>query len=509
MAREPTDLLREQIELALTPYGYFKPHLTFSKNARHIHISPGPQIHISALTISVHGEGENNPALQKALHECPLAVGQPFNSKRYEDTKDVLFSTAENEGYLHATFKTAEVLIDRQQYTVKITLQLNTGPQYYFGQVRFDPARISPKLLQRYVPFRYGQTYSTEQILALNTNLTDSGYFSSVNIKPNLDAKPNVPVDVNLKPVSRVNYSLGGGYGTDTGPRGVAALQVVPVNQYGHKFNALIQGSFTENTLQARYTIPGQNPMIDKYSLGGALSTLNYSSGYSNSLLLSAAQQHILSNYQRLLSINQLVERFHYTDQSKLERSLLFPKAVLTWSKTTSPLFSPSGYNVSINGLAASKAFLSQINLAQAAIDAKMAVSVEAIRTRFYLHGLQGVTQIKSVDQIPLSLAQLLGGPANMKGYSYNALGPGKMLTYGGVELQKETFKKWYLLGFVDAGNVYKPSRTIFKYDIGIGLMWVSPIGPIKVGVGQPVNHRLSPLAESSPKLVINMGPDL
>jgi translocation and assembly module TamA len=182
---------------------------------------------------------------------------------------------------------------------------------------------------------------------------------------------------------------------------------------------------------------------------------------------------------------------------------------VFTWSKTTNPLFSPSGYNISINGLVANKALLSQINLAQAAIDAKAAITFETIRTRFYLHGIQGLTQIKNVDQIPLSLAQLLGGPTNMRGYSYNSLGPGKILTYGGVELQKETFKKWYLLGFVDAGNVYKPSRTIFKYDIGIGLMWASPIGPIKVGVGQPVNNRLRPLAGSSPKLVINMGPDL
>lgn len=38
--------------------------------------------------------------------------------------------------------------------------------------------------------------------------------------------------------------------------------------------------------------------------------------------------------------------------------------------------------------------------------------------------------------------------------------------------------------------------------------MWVSPIGPIKIGLAQPINNRWQ-RTSNNPRLVINMGPDL
>lgn len=52
---------------------------------------------------------------------------------------------------------------------------------------------------------------------------------------------------------------------------------------------------------------------------------------------------------------------------------------------------------------------------------------------------------------MPLSLAFLLGGSDNLKGYSYNSLGPGKILTYNGFEIQKETVDHWYFVVFLTA----------------------------------------------------------
>jgi len=119
------------------------------------------------------------------------------------------------------------------------------------------------------------------------------------------------------------------------------------------------------------------------------------------------------------------------------------------------------------------------------------------------------MTQISNIDNLPLSLAMLLGGADNLKAYSYNSIGPGKILSFLSMEVQKETFSKWYLIGFLDSGDVYNPSQKLFKYDAGIGLMWVSPVGPIKVGVAQAVDNHFQRIEGRNPKLVINMGPDL
>ncbi len=505
------DELREQIIKALQPFGYFKADVniqTFNAQQLTINIHPGAPIIISRLSIELIGEGAQNSKLKKIVQDTLLKPGMPFIVEQYNQTKKNLLESAENQGYMRANFKKNEILIDEERNVTEITLIFDTGPLYYFGQTQFDPTYISPKLLHKFVPFHPGQAYSGDKVLQLNTDLTNSGYFSSVLVKPQITDKTTVPVHIHVEPVPKYSYTLGAGYGTDTGVRGRAALHVIPVNQQGHKFNLLAQGSFVQNALQAQYVIPGSNPITDQYSVTGNFSNLNYSAGYSNAWLLSLAQQHHVPNYQRLLSVNGLYEGFHYTQQQNTKQFLLYPKATLSFLKTKNLLFSPSGYNITINGLAASTAALSTINFAQLSIDAKGALKIEPWRLRLYGHIIQGLTAIDNINQQPLSLALLLGGTDNLKAYSFNSIGPGRILSYAGLEIQKETKKNWYLIGFYDIGDVYSPGAAVFKHDAGGGLMWVSPIGPIKVGLAQEINNRWQRTSHS-PRLVISMGPDL
>ncbi|WP_181951407.1 autotransporter assembly complex protein TamA [Legionella sainthelensi] len=503
--------LREQVLQAIQPFGYFKANVIIQRpNTQNLMITihPGPQIMISKVRLELKGEGTQNPALREVIKNVPLIPGTPLFTEQYEQTKLKLIDTAENQGYLHARFQKNEILIDEGNYTAEITLILDTGQLYYFGQIQFDPTYINPKLLHRFVPFHPGQVYSADKILQLNNELSNSGYFSSVLVKPQISENSSVPIQIHTEPVSKYSYTLGAGYGTDTGVRGRAALHVIPVNRQGHKFNLLAQGSFVQNALQAQYVIPGQNPVTDQYTLTGNFSNLNYSAGYSNSFLVSLAQQHRVKNYQRTLSLNSLYEGFHYALQHDTKQFLLYPKATLTFSKTKDLLFSPSGYNITINGLAANKIALSTINYAQTSLDAKAAIRIDPWRLRVYGHAIQGFIAINNIEQQPLSLALLLGGTDNLKAFSFNSIGPSRIISYAGFEVQKETKKNWYLVAFYDAGAIYNPNPLKSYYDAGGGLMWVSPIGPIKVGLAQAINHRWQ-RDSNSPRLVISMGPDL
>lgn len=500
------EILKNQIEQALYPYGYFNAQIQIQNKI--IQIQLGAITRIQTLQFVIIGAGENNPIMQQTRHSFPLQPGTAFNSMTYENAKMNILNTAENEGYLHAIFEKSEVKIHPEKYTVDIILILNTGPRFYFGKVRFTQKNyLSDSFLNRFIPFQYGQPFSNEQLELLNQSLGSSGYFKAVNLQNKSDTE-YVPIDVQLEPVDRINYTLGAGYGTDTGPRGRAGLHVTPVNEYGHQFNAIAQGSVSQNAFQTQYLIPGTDPVHDHYSINAGFTNLNYTSGSSNSVLGSVASLHALPTFQRQLSINALHERFTYTGQIRKEEQLFFPKGLVTFRKVSNELFSPNGYNLTINGLAGSKALLSSLNMAMGTIDGKIAYTFESIRTRIYAHGIQGALAIQNVYDLPLSLALLLGGAENMKGYSFNSMGPGKLLTYGGVEIQKETFSSWYLVGFLDAGNVYHPNPSNFLYDIGGGLMWRSPVGPIKIVVAQPTipSHLFH---GKGLRLVINMGPDL
>ena len=497
--------LAYQINKALQPFGYFNSLIRISNNT--ISIQPGPRLLISALDIQLTGEGAKNPELLNTLKSLPLTVGNPLLTDNYNKAKLLLTNKAENLGFLHAEFTTATIEIDENKNTSVIRLHFNTGPLYYFGQVQFSPTSINPNLLHRFVPFRLGQPYSTDQVLKFNTALSGSGYFNSVNVKPQITNLTSVPIQVDLKPVSKYAYFLGAGYGTDTGIRGRAGLNIIPINQYGHQFSTQALGSLTQNTVQARYLIPGANPVTDEYNLTGNFSTLNYDTGYSNATLLSGAQRHHTDNFERVLSINGLYEGFYYTNFPNTYQFLLYPKASFNYKKTENKLFSPSGYNLRFNALGSSKSVLSDINMTQFSLDAKAAWMIDPLRLRLYGHTFQGVTNTRDITQLPLSLALLLGGTDNLKAYSFNSIGPGKITRYAGFEIQKETIKDWYLVGFYDVGTVYNPSLKLIQQDIGASIMWVSPVGPIKVGLAQAVDRQFK--KNGGLRLAISMGPDL
>ncbi|MBA2649984.1 MAG: BamA/TamA family outer membrane protein [Legionella sp.] len=503
--------LRHQILKAMQPYGYFHPEITLQTNNKKLNISikKGPSLHLATVTAQLIGPGSNNPKLVALVNNIPLQSGHILSMRDYNKVKLNWLSTAENLGYLHASFKKAEIFIDEANNSADISLIFDTGPLYYFGQVQFDPTYINPKLLHKFVPFHAGDPYSTKQILEFNNYLSNNGYFNSVLIKPLITDSQEVPIHVQLQPVTKYSYTLGGGYGTDTGLRGRADLHVIPVNKSGHLFNASAQGSFTQNVLQAQYLVPGFNPMVDQYTLTGNFSNLDYNSGYSNAILVSLAQQHHQDWFQRNLSLNALYEGFTYNNQPNSYQFLLYPKATFTLSQSQNKLFSPTGFTFNVNTLVASKLALSSIDMGQVSLDAKGAYMFDPLRLRLYGHLLQGLTITKDINKVPLSLALLLGGTENLKGYSYNSIGPGKVISYGGFELQKETKKNWYILGFFDAGFVDAPNINKPHLDLGLGLMWVSPIGPIKIGVAQAINNQFQRLNDTKPRLVISMGSDL
>lgn len=99
------------------------------------------------------------------------------------------------------------------------------------------------------------------------------------------------------------------------------------------------------------------------------------------------------------------------------------------------------------------------------------------------------------------------GGIGSVRGYRPSSLGPGRdpvddialggqTRIVGSAEIilpvagtGNDRSFRWFL--FLDGGNVFPAGRidtTEFRYSAGIGLTWVSPIGPMKFSLGYPLN---------------------
>ncbi|MBF6907517.1 BamA/TamA family outer membrane protein, partial [Acinetobacter baumannii] len=112
-------------------------------------------------------------------------------------------------------------------------------------------------------------------------------------------------------------------------------------------------------------------------------------------------------------------------------------------------------------------------------------------------------------DAYPVFKNFYAGGIGSVRGYesstlgvvdpSYNDAIGGSKRVIGNVELQfpfpgssKDRSLRWFT--FADGGQVYQEKSKIMlgelRYSAGIGLSWISPVGPLRLSYAKPLNAK-------------------
>lgn len=129
------------------------------------------------------------------------------------------------------------------------------------------------------------------------------------------------------------------------------------------------------------------------------------------------------------------------------------------------------------------------------------------------LNGELGYADTYGGKEYPFFKNYFLGGVNSLRGFQNGSLGPrdvdpttGQEFSVGGtkrvlgnvelfmpVPLIKDT-KQFRLSAFIDGGAVYGASQSIdseaLRYSAGVGVTWVSPFGPLKLILAQPLNDK-------------------
>ena len=75
------------------------------------------------------------------------------------------------------------------------------------------------------------------------------------------------------------------------------------------------------------------------------------------------------------------------------------------------------------------------------------------------------------------------------------------------VMITKYTFKlttRWRLATFVDMGNAFDASNEGLKTGAGVGVRWISPVGPVRLDVAWGLDSD-----NNTPRIHFFMGPAL
>jgi translocation and assembly module TamA len=509
-----------EIAKALQPFGYYQPKITSSlrfadgKWLASYNIDPGPPVHVAAVDIRVEGDGAHDPEFKSLAAAFPLHRGDVLNQPLYTNGKQNIQRFAAEHGYFDFKWLKSEIAVNTQANTADITLIIDSGPRYRFGRVNLHQDILRADLLSRYIPFKTGDPYNTAKLLELQSALTDSDYFSIVEINPRRDLSKDdeVPIDVNLSPRPKHRYTIGAGYGTDTGPRGRLGWENRRINDRGHRITTEYSISHIQEGLTARYIIPIRNPRTDQFAITSSYSNDHPSTSKSETFLLGTSRSIDLgNNLLQTLYLNYQTESFSVGDESG-NSVMLMPG--ITWSKVSADnrIYPLRGLRLLLDVRGAHPELVSNVQFIQVRGQAKF-VHQFFDKERIILRGDVGATRFGSIHTLPTSVRFFAGGDQSVRGYAYNSLGPvnsagqvvgGEQLLVGSAEVEHRFTDKWSVALFYDAGNAMNDWQESLKKGAGFGIHWRSPVGPIRFDLGFALSEPGTPK-----RLHITVGPDL
>ena len=513
---------KEDIERALQPFGYYKP--TIDKSLRQTpegwearyRIEPGPPLPIASLDVQVLGEGRDDPRFQKLLSDVPIAKGQTLEHPRYEELKQSLQVLATERGYFDAEMTRREVRVDLNAYSAAVILHFDTGRRYQFGEVFFEQDILNQSFLQRYVDIKPGDPYRASSLLQLQSDLIDSEYFSQVEVGTPLDkaVDKQLPINVTLTPRERTKYSVGLGFGTDTGVRASAGVERRWVNRRGHRFETKLQASQIKYGIAGEYTIPGGDPRNDEYALRA--SVVQESSDIKDTFNTTIGGRYRYKDglWQKTNALDYIFEEFDFSGEIT-SSTLLVPSIDWTRIDADNRLNVTDGNRLSLMLRGVHKVLISDVTFIQAALSSKWIKSL-GDNGRIILRGDVGSTFLPSqedFDNLPASLRFFAGGDNSVRGYTLDSIGPrndendvigGKHLLVGSIEYEHRVKEKWSVAAFVDSGDAFDDENPELKTGVGVGVRWQSPVGPIRVDLASGLDAPGDTI-----RLHINIGPDL
>jgi len=511
----------EQARKAAQALGYYQPQIdsevTTGKTPRLIlSIDPGEPVHLRNVKIRIEGPAASLKGF-RIPDNASLKPSAVLNHGRYEDAKRTILNQASRYGFFSGRFVSQTLRVDPQAGIADIELIYDSGPRYALGPVSFEgDTPFDEDLLRRMVPFKAGAPYDSELIAELNQALQSSGYFEGVRV----DAAPTaatdniIPVAVRLDTRKPRTMGLGLGFSTDVGPRAKANWTRHWVNPQGHSYGWEAEVSAPRQNIGLWYDVPLDPPLTDKLRYAGGYQYEELAGTDTLSKLLTVGPEwhsKLPSGWQRVVSLKWQREEYRLGDDSGLS-TLLMPGVSYSYLRSDNRIDPHHGYRLQFDTKVAKEGLGSDNNLLYGTAMVKGLTTVFD-KHRFLARAQIGGSATNGYKSIPPSLRFFAGGDQSVRGYDYQSLSPensegdrigGRYMVAGSLEYQYSVAEKWRVATFVDQGNSFNSlDLPSLKTGVGIGVRWVSPVGPIRLDLAHALDD------EGGIRLHFSMGPEL
>ncbi|MFM2286914.1 MAG: hypothetical protein RL684_57 [Pseudomonadota bacterium] len=526
---------------ALRPYGYYEPKVTSrldpedkGRNWRvHIAIELGEPVLLGEAHVELQGPGADDALFARVKQAQGLQVGSVLRHADYERLKSELQATAANYGYLDARLLRSELQVDTAQHRAVAWLVLETGQRYHFGATAIDQKAVRPALIERYLRYQEGEPYDASKLLRTQFALDDSQFYSTVELSTGQRDPQSLSVPVLIRGErARNTYSIGPGYGTDTGARITLSALIPRVNERGHRLRVLARVSENAQEYNVRYDMPFGDPVLEKFSLQLLTQTQERSGGVdTREVAFRPSITQSLGRWQRVIYLSFEHDTTYETYLAPRTDDLIVPG--VTYARVPEgylgeELFSRSLY---FEVLGSSHALHSHSSFLRVDLRSEGVLDLSP-KWHLVLRGEAGTSAVKDFEDLPAAYRFFAGGDRSVRGFALDGLSPsqtynvannttlpptsfpatervgGRHLLTGTVEIERDLPRSFGVAAFFDGGNAFDRLGDPLALSFGVGLRWRLPVVTVGIDVAKPLRAPGYPDLPG-PRLHLNISPKL
>ena len=550
--------IRRRTEEAMRVYGYYEPEITLERandERAWLEIEPGLQVEIEILSINVEGDASEDPPFQQAVEDFPLEEGDVLRHAPWDRLSSQFSGLAIERGYFDWGFTDRRMEVRPYLQSARLYMDFDSGPRYQFGESSITGSHIELDRLRRMQLFEPGDPYLAQTLADYNRSLAETGWFSSVSVRPRLETaqelvisppgggapwwseatasqperprvtsaalasalslnKPSdtqLPIDVSVEPADRHQFEVGIGYATDVGPRLRFGWDQPWINRFGHSLDHDLYLSAPEQRFTGVYNVPLEDPLRDSYRLQYGVRNVDDSDTKSLEGTVELARRWEFDNdWVQTIYFRTTYEDFEQGGEAD-QVWLFYPG--IQWSRTrTRPQRFPLwGDRQQLSLEYSDTVWGSDATFARITGDTEW-IRMIGNDNRFLARISLGAIETDDFAKIPPSLRFFAGGDRSVRGYSYESLSPrndegrlrgGQQMLTSTLEYQRRVTGDWWGATFIDNGDAFDNwGPNDLKTGAGVGVRWVSPVGPIRFDIAHPFDH------EDDWRLHFSIGPE-
>lgn len=507
-------------------------YLEFNINSTQISITPDKKdIYItinvtegekySVAKVSVSG----NTLVPKAEIEALVQVkpGDAFSRKALSETSKLVGERLAAEGYAFANVNAIPEL-NKEKHEVSFNFMVDPGQRVYIRRINIaGNSKTRDEVVRREFRQMEGAWFDVTKIKKSKQRTDRLDFFSEVNVEtPAVQGAPDqMDVNVTIKEKSTGSFTVGAGINSGEGL--VFSGGVTQANLFGSgnhlstqlntsKINQTMSVSFTN----PYYTDDGISRGFDVYQRNVNARSVAISQ-YNSSTKGGGVRFGVPINEDQSISFGLSIEK------STIGLTALSPQRYINYvnsfGNTNTTVLGTLGWGRDTRD--------SAIYTTEGTVQHVYAeVALPVMDMRYYklnydhqwfyplssdftlmANGQAGVGSGYGGKQMPFFKNFYAGGTGSVRGYDANSLGPrdltnlalgGTRRVAGSLELMTPIpgikDKSVRMSAFLDGGAVYGPGdlpgSAGMRYSTGAAVTWLSPMGPLKISYGVPINKQ-------------------